>query len=505
MSLLFRMATPGSPQESAEPGPHRGPGNGSSNGAPTILKMAAPLVLSFWMRSLFTFVDTAYAATLGDAAVAAIGLTIPLEFLMIACWVGVSTGLTSGLSQALGARQGARIEQLLATSRRIAWALVPVFLFLAAGTVVAAPHLGLEPDVARQFAIYAGVLVGGSAFSAFWSILPDSVVKAHHDTRSTMWAGIWSNMINVVLNTLFTFVFHWGIFGIAFSTVLGRFGGLVYALRKAEAHETARKARGLDTSPELDPAPLRSIMALAVPAAVAYALMALESTIVNSLLAGQPDATASIAAYGIYYRVLMFALMPLIAAAVAVLPFVARRYGEGDVPAIRRGLRQVFAAGALYTACLVFPAMWLGAEPLAHLLAEQQRTAELTRLALLLCPLATLVSIPFFLCRPVFEGLQRGRPGLVMAVLRYGVLTVPFILAGTETAVWLGWAPLVGLLGGLILATALVSSLFLIWTRRVLHALDGLTRGRPPEPSLAGAGAARPAPGEAAPRAAAAG
>jgi len=80
------------------------------------------------------------------------------------------------------------------------------------------------------------VLIGGSAFTSFWSILPDSIVKAHHDTRATMWAGIWSNVINVALNTVFTFVFHWGVLGIALSTVVGRIGGLVYALRKAATH-----------------------------------------------------------------------------------------------------------------------------------------------------------------------------------------------------------------------------------------------------------------------------
>ena len=77
-----------------------------------ILKLAAPLILSFWMRSLFALVDTVYAATLGDAAVAAVGLTVPLEFLMIACWVGVSNGLTSNLARAMGARDSAMIERL---------------------------------------------------------------------------------------------------------------------------------------------------------------------------------------------------------------------------------------------------------------------------------------------------------------------------------------------------------------------------------------------------------
>ena len=437
----------------------------------SILAMAAPLVVSFWMRSLFSFVDTAYAATLGDAAVAAIGLSMPLEFLMIACWVGLSTGLTSCLSRAMGARQGDRIEQLLATTRRIVWGLGPVFAAIAVAAFLGAGRTGLEPEVARQFAIYAGVLIGGSAFSAFWSILPDSIVKAHHDTRSTMWAGIWSNVINILLNTLFTFVFHWGIFGIAFSTVLGRFGGLVYALRKAAAHEAARKASDLDTSPELDPAPLRAIMRLALPAALTYALMAVESSLVNWLLAGRPDDTAQIAAYGIYYRVLLFALMPFIAASVAVLPFVARRFGEGDLAAIRHSLRQLSIAALLYVGVILVPAMIFGGPPLARLLAESPVTADLTRVVLWMCPLAVLAMTPFQICRPVFEGLQRGTPGLMMAILRYVVLATPCALLGMRLSERLGLPVLPGIVTGLIVASAVASAVFVVWMRRVLAAL----------------------------------
>src|SRR5213593_5096169 len=98
----------------------------------SILGMAAPLVVSFWMRSLFTFVDTIYASTLGDQAVAAIGLSIPFEFLMIAVWVGLSTGLTSNLASAMGAREGARIDQYLGATWRLVIGIVPFFAALGA-------------------------------------------------------------------------------------------------------------------------------------------------------------------------------------------------------------------------------------------------------------------------------------------------------------------------------------------------------------------------------------
>src|SRR2546422_8774225 len=432
-----------------------------SHPGPSILRLSAPLVLSFGMRSLFTFVDIAFASTLGDAAIAAVGgLSFPYEILMAACWVGVSTGVTSNLSQAMGKRPGQRIDQVLSVSRLVVWSLVPLFTAIALYIYFGADHMGLDPGLARKFSVYGAVLIGGSAFTAFWSIIPDSIVKAHHDTKSTMWAGIWSNLINVGLNTIFLFVFHWGVFGIAFSTVLGRFGGLVYALRKAAAHEAERKASGLDTDPALDPHPFRSLMGLAVPSTLTFGLMAVETGLVNWLLARQPSATESIAAYGIYSRVLQFAAMPIIAAAVAVLPFVARRFGEGNIRAIRDGMRQILLVAVVYCIGLVTPALLLGGPWLARALAESSLTAELATVALALCPLACLAMVPFSLCRPAFEGLQRGRPGLTMAVFRYTVLTIPFAFAGMKAAHALGRPPLYGLLIGLIGASRLASAVF---------------------------------------------
>src|SRR5207247_10688198 len=84
---------------------------------PSILRMAAPLVLSFGMRSLFTFVDIAFASTLGDAAIAAVGgLSFPYDILIIARRVAVSTGLPSNLSPPTRKRHRPRLQHPLPAS-----------------------------------------------------------------------------------------------------------------------------------------------------------------------------------------------------------------------------------------------------------------------------------------------------------------------------------------------------------------------------------------------------
>lgn len=452
----------------------------SAAGDPSVLRMAAPLVVSFWMRSLFTFVDTIYAATLGDASVAAIGLSLPFEFLMIAVWVGLSTGLTSRLSRAMGARQDAMIEQYLRAAWRLVLAVVPPFAILGIACWPAARLFSPDEVVARQFAIYGVVLIGGSAFSTFWSIIPDSIVKAHHDTRATMWAGIWSNVINVVLNTIFTFLFHWGIFGIALSTVVGRFGGLAYALRKASVHEAARKgvdrkgAQGstpASSEPELDPHPYRSILALSLPAALTYSLMATESAILNLLLKRLDHPTESIAAYAIQYRVLQFVLMPAIATAVAMLPYAARRFGRGDIGGIRRGLKEAHVAAVIYLA-IATPILWIGARPLALALSHSSVTADFATFSMRLIPIACVAALPLFLCRPAFEALGRGGPGLAIALLRYVVLTLPCAWIAVRLAETFGLPGFYGILAGVIGASAITSIVFLGWIRHALRAAE---------------------------------
>ncbi len=440
--------------------------------SPSVLRLAAPLVVSFMMRATFTFVDTAYAATIGDAAVAAIGLTVPFEFLMIAIWVGLSTGLTSALSRALGAREGRKMEQYLrATWKLVLW-LSPIFGLLGAGIWFLAPRLGLAPEVQRSFQIYGTTLVVGTAITSFWSIIPDSVVKVHHDTRSTMWAGIWSNLINITLNTLFLFVFGWGMFGIALSTVLGRVGGLAYAVVRGRWHENRRKLEGNDTEPGLDPAPYNTLLALAVPSSLTFVLMAGETAIVNVLLTGMQHSTEAIAAYSIYYRITLFALNPVIAGGVALLPYAARRFGEGDPAGARRGLRDIGMASALYSVFLVAPVVLWSAPWLATWLSETPITRDYTELTLRFAPLACLFLAPFLLCRPVFEAMNRGRPGLVVATLRFAVFTVPAAWLGMWLAERMGYPALYGLVVGLLVISAVTSGAFYLWLRSALLALE---------------------------------
>ncbi|MCB0338165.1 MAG: polysaccharide biosynthesis C-terminal domain-containing protein [Bdellovibrionales bacterium] len=398
-----------------------------------LLRLSFPLVISFCVRSLFTLVDTIYAGFLSDSAIAAIGLAIPIEFAMIAVWVGVSAGFTSYISKGLlSPNQRQDFQSYLIATRRLVKLVSPSFIVLGFVLYWIAPLLNLSPEVTRDFQIYSTVMLSGSGLTAFWSIIPDSIVKAHHDTRSTMNAGLISNGLNLALNTIFVFVFHWGIFGIALSTVIGRLGGLLYALRKADSLEKSRHTNLNSDEFDLSPPSIEeiqiarsAILRLAVPSGLSYILMSLETSLVNFFLARVPNSTSAIAAYGIYYRVMLLALMPMIASTVALLPFVGRLYQRQAFDSIKRTYLGIMGIGAIYTLTIVLPLSYFADEPILNLLTETSAMIDYGTFAIKIVPWVCLASVPFIFGKPLFEGFHRGRPVILLAILRYVLLAVP--------------------------------------------------------------------------------
>jgi len=448
------------------------------------LRLAAPLVLSFVMRAAFSLVDRLYAAGLeglADASQAAIGLATPIDFLMIACWVGTSNGLTRHFSEAIGAGASAKVAQL----RRVGALLTRVlgaFFFALATLIWFQPTLfapASEPDVVRQFQVYASVVVGGSAFTMFWSIVPDSLVKAHHDTVSTMKAGLLSSLLNVALNTLFVFVFEWGIFGIAFSTVLGRIAGTLYAWGRANAHE-ARRLAGPgqdDTSRHADA--LRAVLAIAVPSSLVYALMSAESLAINEILKRGPDPESALAAWSAFDGVGRFFLMPAIALGVAVLPLAARWRGAGVprarlVAEIGKGLLAI----ALYAALVVAPVVLAAPDWLARQFVEDERSLAHAASGFRWLPLVVVFAGGTILVRPLFDVFDRSRLGLVLASFRTFVLVVPLFLLGGDLAPRLGHEMMDGYFAGSVAAALLGLAATLALLVRI-GALTGRGPGAP--------------------------
>ena len=443
----------------------------------SLRRMATPLVVSFTARFLFTFVDIAYAAVIDDsnAAVAAIGFFAPIQSVFIAIWAGLSAGFTASIAHAMGAGDRGRVTALKRAMVRILIVLIPsLALTIGGGVQLVVPWLDLEPRFADAFTTYATTIGIGMPLFGFLSIYPDSIVKAHQETRSTMVAGLASTVANVILNTLFVFGFGLGIFGIALATVLSRLAGLGYAMHRAGILERAAGAEAGAAS-RAWPSPYTAILQLAAPGALAWLLQAGEQTVVNKVLAGLPDATTAIATYGVFNQLLMLALMPTTACAIAVVPWVARLMPAGERIRIGRELGQVLA-GLLGIALVMTLMMgFVFAAPLAEFFVAQKPGADPAAPSpalgpLRFLPIAALAAIPFLLLRPFFEGAHRPRIGMSVSIVRFGLLGPPLIWWSPAVAAALGLRGVEGVILGVATAAAIAAAWTASRARAVLRA-----------------------------------
>jgi Na+-driven multidrug efflux pump len=122
---------------------------------------------------------------------------------------------------------------------------------------------------------------------------------------------------------------------------------------------------------------------------------------------------------------------------------------------------------------------------LAGLLSESDLTLRYATFALQTVPLACFLGAPFLLCRPVFEAMQRGRPGLVMALIRYVALTGPLAWLGMAAAQRLGQPPLNGLIVGTLAAGAISSAGFYLWLRSALRSIVSMSASAASQSSTA--------------------
>jgi Na+-driven multidrug efflux pump len=187
----------------------------------TLPRLALPLIVSFTLRFSIQTVDLVYAALLDDpSAVAAIAFWIPFHATYVALWVGLSAGFTACLSNAFGHRDESRVKALGRAMLRLMGVLVPVLSACGVALWFLVPTFGLDHALTESFRVYGTTMLIGLPLTGFWSIWPDSVIKAHHDTVSTMVAGLVAAATNIVLNSLFVFGCGLGLFGIALATVV---------------------------------------------------------------------------------------------------------------------------------------------------------------------------------------------------------------------------------------------------------------------------------------------
>ncbi len=320
-----------------------------------IKRIAIPSSVGFLFMTLFNVVDTIYTGFISTEAVAGISLSFPIFFMLISLGTGFSTGLTALISHSIGAKKPQKGWEYAYDAFKINLLIILITTILGVKVTPYIFRLMNASGAAYDYGVtYIVVILYGSFFFIINAFLR-GILAAEGDTSSYRDFLIIGFFINIFLDYLFTIIFKWGTFGVAFATVVIQvFGGvyLIYKLKKSKL----MKYFSVDVFKKEEKLYLE-ILKQGIPSSLNMMTIALGTFVINYFVTRHGGSQA-MAAYGMAMRVEQLMLLPTIGINIAVLTIVGQNFGALNFERIHKVYSKSLAYGIFimtFAMFIIFP------------------------------------------------------------------------------------------------------------------------------------------------------
>ncbi len=391
-----------------------------------IVRLSVPMMVAMTLLTLYNLVDAFWVAGLGADALAAIGFTFPLFFIIIGLANGLGIGGGAAISRMIGARNKAgadsvAVHTMLMTAVLAAAVTVPVYLF--AGDLFVLLGAGDAAGLATE---YARVLFLGTFFILFTNVAY-AILRGEGDAKRAMRAMVVSSVGNMVLDPILIYALGMGIAGAAWATVLSIIGSaaiLAYWLFVKKDTYVSFRLRGFTPRRSV----IRDILRVGLPASMEQMTMAVTTLAINGIIV-LVASTDGVAVYSVGWRVVMIAVTPLIAIATAVVAVTGASYGSRSYTKMESAHLYAVRLGLLIGAAIAV-ATFIFAPQIAAVFTSSEGAARLTpdlvAFLRIMCLFYPVVGFGMF-SSSLFQGTGRGINSLTVTILRTVILTIAFV------------------------------------------------------------------------------
>ena len=300
---------------------------------PNIFRFAIPLMFSELLQIFFNSADTIIVGKFaGDTALAAVGATGSLVFLLTSVFYGLSTGSNVLIARYLGTRNDERIRAAVYSSMIIAWC--GGILLTLVGIMFSKPLLGLmgtPEEFIDLSALYMKIYFAG-VISLLTYNFGSAVLRSKGDTKRPLYFLIISGIINVVLNLITVILLKWSVVGVAVATVASETVSavLVMWILINEEDATRLDLRHL----KADLSSVGEIMRIGIPAGLSAAVFALSNVVVQSSI-NSFDSTDIVAGNAAGANIENYVYIGYTAFNQATLTFTSQNIGAGRTDRVK--------------------------------------------------------------------------------------------------------------------------------------------------------------------------
>ena len=315
-----------------------------TNGSPikVVIRFAFPLFLGLILQQFYNVIDTIIVGQkIGMQALAGVGSTGSLSFMVIGFCTGLSNGFAIPIAQHFGARKEKELRKFVANSLWL-WSiysvLITILICLCCNRILRL--LNTPEDIFHYAKTYIFIVFLGIPFTILYNTLA-AILRAIGDSRTPVLYLSISTCLNIILDFIFIMVFHMGVEGPAIATVISQAVSGVCCLIHIYRRIDILKLDPDEKRPSLTR--MITLSRIAIPmglqtSVTGIGLLILQGAI-NSL------GTAVVAGVATGLRMNDFLQAPLDAVAQTMAPFAGQNLGARKINRIKHGVSSALICG----------------------------------------------------------------------------------------------------------------------------------------------------------------
>ncbi|MFL0249379.1 MATE family efflux transporter [Clostridium neuense] len=305
-------------------------------GKPTklILQFSLPMLIGNIFQQFYSMVDSIVVGKgIGVNALAAVGSTSSINFMIIGFITGLANGFGILVSQRFGANDKAGVRKTVTMSVYLSLFIATIVTILSLLTSMPLLKLLNTPsDIIKDANIYISTIYAGIIATIFYNLL-SSILRAFGDSKTPLYVMIISSLVNIVLNIMCVMGFKLGVAGSAISTDIAQVLSCVLCYRVLRKHELLKMKK---EDWQLDFKVCKKLFILGIPAAIQNSVTAVGGMILQTIVNGY--GSVYVAGYTAAMKVVGLAEQPGITFGFAMSTFTGQNLGAKKYDRIRIGI-----------------------------------------------------------------------------------------------------------------------------------------------------------------------
>ena len=311
----------------------------------SMLQFALPLLVGNLLQQTYNIIDAAIVGqTLGAEALAAVGASSSVQFLVLGFCMGSCAGFGIPIAKYFGAEKYDTMRRYIFNGgvlTAVIAAIVTVLCMSLCNWIL--QILSVPGDIFANAYAYLLVIFIGLPFTLLYNYL-SSILRAVGDSRTPFLFLAFSAILNIFLDLFCIIVLKWGCAGAAIATITAQaISGLLclgFIIRRVKLMRMSRENRKMDGEA------VKELLMMGLPTGLQFSITAIGSMVMQS--ANNSLGSIYVSGFTAAVKIKQFALCPFDAMATAVSVFCSQNLGAGQAKRIRQGLFRGMAVAVGY-------------------------------------------------------------------------------------------------------------------------------------------------------------